>query len=81
VYIAFPPHFGWGRGITGSRSNDDDDDDDDDDQCFHCGFREVPSKKMKNKVIQEAWNNNFTQNNFYNFTIIRENSLSNEFDS
>jgi len=28
-------------------------------------------KKMKNKVIQQAWNNNFTQNNF----TIRQNSL------
>jgi len=25
-------------------------------------------KKIKNKAIQQAWNNNFTQNNFYNFT-------------
>jgi len=49
-------------------------------QCFHSGFVEVPrlcSKisqvgvknpklitKLKNKVIQQAWNNEFTQNNF-----------------
>jgi len=29
---------------------------------------------MKNKVIQQAWNNKFTHNNFYNFTIIRQNT-------
>jgi len=37
-------------------------------------------KKMKNKVIQQAWNNNFTHSNFYNFTVIRQNSLSNNID-
>jgi len=29
---------------------------------------------MKNKVIQQAWDNNFTHNNFYNYTFIRKNS-------
>jgi len=37
-------------------------------------------KKIKNKAIKQAWNNNFTQNIFYNFTIIRQNSLSNKMD-
>jgi len=37
-------------------------------------------KRMTNKAIKQVWDNKFTHNNFYNFTIIRQNSLSNKMD-